>query len=132
MGKFDFNVSPEFIKQLGRLQDIERVAPMMIDEAIPILEDSVKRETAQHKFTGDLHRSIKRTKAKMTKSGGFYAAVLPVGKDSKGVSNMQKMAYLEYGTSKQNATPVLTKAINDSQNSVEKRMQQTFEREMNK
>jgi hypothetical protein len=31
MGKFDFEISPEFIKALGRLADVERVAPKMID-----------------------------------------------------------------------------------------------------
>ena len=71
MGKFDFEISPEFIKQLGRLADVDRLAPKMIDEAIPILLDNVKRETAPHKQTGDMYKSIKPTKAKATKKGGY-------------------------------------------------------------
>jgi hypothetical protein len=40
VGKFDFQISPEFIKQLGNLADVDRVAPQMIDEAMPILESN--------------------------------------------------------------------------------------------
>lgn len=132
MGKFDFEISPEFIKQLGRLADVDRIAPKMIDEAIPILLDNVKAETAQHKRTGDMYKSIKPTKAGKRKSGGYFATVRPTGKDHKGIRNMEKMAWLEYGTKKQSPTPILTKAIKDSQSAVEKKMQETFEREVSK
>lgn len=130
MGKFDFEISPEFIKQLGRLADVDRIAPKMIDEAIPILLDNVKSETAQHKQTGDMYRSIKKTKAGKTNKGGYYATVRPTGKDRKGIRNMEKMAWLEYGTSKFDAKPILTKAIKDSENAVLNKMQEVFEREV--
>lgn len=130
MGKFDFNISPEFIRQLGRLADVDRVAPQMIDEAIPILLENVKNETSRHKQSGDLYKSIKKTKAKKTKNGGYYASVRPTGTDKKGVRNMEKMVYLEYGTSKQAASPTLTKAINDSERAVMDKMREVFEREM--
>lgn len=132
MAKFDFNIDPGFIKQLGKLRDVEKVAPQMIDEAIPILERNVKSEVAKHKRTGDMLNSIKRTKAKQTKSGGFFASVRPTGTDSKGVRNMEKMVYAEYGTSKQSPTPMLTKAVNDSEDAVQNKMQEVFEREMSK
>ena len=132
MGKFDFEIPADFIKQLGRLADVDRFAPKMIDEAIPILLDNVKAETAHHRQTGDMYKSIKPTKAKKTKSGGYFASVRPTGKDSNGVRNMEKLAYLEYGTKKQPATPVLTKALKDSENAVMKKMQEVFEREVSK
>ena len=130
MGKFDFEISPEFIKQLGRLADVERVAPKMIDEAIPILLDNVKAEAAQHKKSEDMYKSIKPTKAKKTKKGGYFASVRPTGTDKKGVRNMEKLAWLEYGTKKQTPTPILTKAIKDSQSAVEQKMKEVFEREV--
>ena len=55
--------------------------------------------------------SIKATGPKKTKSK-IYDFVRPTGKDAKGVRNMEKLAYLEYGTSKQPATPVCTKVKN--------------------
>jgi len=130
MAKFDFEISPEFIKQLGRLADVDRIAPQMIDEAIPILLANVQSETAQHKRSGDMYKSIKPTKAKKTKGGGYFASVRPTGTDKKGVRNMEKMVYLEYGTSQQSPTPILTKAIKDSESAVLKKMQEVFEREV--
>lgn len=130
MAQFDFTIPADFVKKLGRMADIERVAPKMIDEAIPILERNVKQEVARHTRTGDLYRSIKTTKAKMAKDGSFSASVQPTGTDSKGVRNMEKLVYLEYGTKKQQATPVLTKAIKDSKPAVMQKMQEVFEREV--
>ena len=132
MGKFDFEISPEFIKALGRLADVDRLAPRMIDEAMPILADNLKGELVKHKRTSDMLNSVKKTKAGKTKNGGYFAVVRPTGKDSKGVRNMEKMAYLEYGTKKQTPTPILTKAIKDSENAVLNKMREVFEREVGK
>lgn len=132
MGKFDFEIPADFIKQLGRLADVDRIAPKMIDEAIPILLENVKSETAQHKQTGDMYKSIKPTKAGKTNSGGYFASVRPTGKDRKGIRNMEKMAWLEYGTKKQPPKPILTKAIKDSESAVLSKMKAVFEREVQK
>ena len=129
MAKFDFEVPTDFIKQLGKLADVDRIAPQMIDEALPILERNVKAEVSKHKVSGDLLKSIKLTKAKKNKYG-YYASVQPSGTDKKGVRNMEKMVYLEYGTSDQPATPVLTKAIKDSEKAVLDKMQEVFNREV--
>lgn len=131
MGKFDFQIDPAFLKQLGRLADVERVAPKMIDEAMPMLEGNVKSEVGKHKRTGDMVKSVKKTKAKKNKYG-YYAVVRPTGKDRNGIRNMEKLAWAEYGTSQQSATPMLTKAIKDSEPAVLKKMQETFEREVKK
>jgi HK97 gp10 family phage protein len=132
MGKFDFEIPADFIKQLGRLADVDKYAPQMIDEAIPILLANVKAETAHHRQTGDMYKSIKKTKAKKTKKGGYFASVRPTGTDKKGVRNMEKMAYLEYGTKKQSARPVLTKALRDSETAVMNKMEEVFKREVSK
>lgn len=129
MGKFDFNIPDDFIKQLGRLADVDRIAPQMIDEAMPILEGNLKKELTKHKRTGDMINSVKKTKAGKNKYG-YYATVRPTGKDKKGVRNMEKMVYLEYGTSKQPARPTITKAIKDSEKAVLNKMQEVFNREV--
>lgn len=132
MAKFDFEIPADFIKQLGRLADVDKYAPQMIDEAIPILLDNVKAETAHHRQTGDMYKSIKKTKAKKTKKGGYFASVRPTGTDKKGVRNMEKMVYLEYGTKKQPARPTLTKAMKDSEAAVLNKMEEVFKREVGK
>jgi len=130
MGKFDFQIPDSFLKQLGKLSDVERIAPKMIDEAMPILERNLKAELAKHKRTGDMVNSVRKTKAGRNKYG-YFAVVRPTGKDRKGVRNMEKLAHAEYGTSKQPPTPILTKAIKDSENAVLDKMQEVFEREVN-
>lgn len=131
MGKFDFEIPADFIKQLGKLADVDRIAPQMIDEAMPILEGNLKKELSKHRRTGDMINSVKKTKAGKNKYG-YFAVVRPTGKDSKGVRNMEKLAHAEYGTSKQSATPILTKAIKDSEPSVLAKMKEVFEREVKK
>lgn len=132
MGKFDFQIDPAFLKQLGRLADVDRVAPQMIDEAMPILEKNLKGELVKHKRTSDMLDSVKKTKAGKSRKGGYYAVVRPTGKDSKGVRNMEKLAWLEYGAKKQPPTPILTKAIKDSKSAVESKMSEVFKREAEK
>lgn len=142
MGKFDFEISPEFIRQLGRLADVDRIAPQMIDEAMPILEKNLKKELSKHRRTSTMLDSVKKTKAGKNKYG-YFATVRPTGmskiyKDNKGVirqrkepvRNMEILAHLEYGTSNQDARPILTKAIKDSESAVLKKMQEVFEREV--
>ncbi len=132
MGKFDFEIPADFIKQLGKLADVDKYAPQMIDEAMPILERNVKAEVSKHVVSGDLLKSIKISKAKKTKKGGYFASVHPSGTDRKGVRNMEKMVYLEYGTKKQPARPTLTKAMKDSEAAVLNKMEEVFKREVGK
>lgn len=111
--------------------DIDKIAPAMLDEVAPILEKAVKKKAAAHKDTGELQASIKRTKAKRT-GDGYSITVRPTGKDKKGVRNMEKAAYLEYGTSKQGAAPVISPAVRESEEPVSEKMQEVFSREVEK
>lgn len=127
---FNFNFPQGLIDQINRMGMLDEIAPKMLDEATPIIERNVKLELAQHRRTGDMIASVKRTKAKKTKVGGYYAVVRPTGKDSKGVRNMEKIAHMEYGTAKQPATPVLTKALHNSEAEVAEKLQQVFDQEV--
>jgi HK97 gp10 family phage protein len=127
MGKFDFEVSPELVKLLFRLGNVDEYAPKMIDGAMPILEANLKKELGKHKRTGEMLDSVKKTRARKMKNGGYFATVRPTGVDRKGVRNMEKLAHAEYGTSKQAPTPILTKAINDSRGPVTAKMYEIFE-----
>lgn len=132
MGKFSFTIPDDFVKQLGNLADVDRIAPTMIDEAMPILERKLKQELSKHKRTGDMIDSVKKTKAGKTRTDAYFAIVRPTGTDRKGVRNMEKLAHAEYGTSKQPPTPILTKALKDSEPAVLEKMQEVFSREVNK
>ena len=139
MGKFDFEIDQDFVKKLLELSDPDEYVPQILDSAIPILEESVKSELSKHKRTSQLINSVKKTKASKSPNGGYFVCVRPTGKsesyiDGKGilrkykvpVRNMEILAHLEYGTSKQKPTPILTKAYKDSYNEVMAKMQEEF------
>jgi len=141
LGKFDFEVDQNFVKKLLELSDPDEYVPQILDSAIPILEESVKSELSKHKRTSQLINSVKKTKASKSPNGGYFVCVRPTGKsdtylDSKGVlrkykvpvRNMEILAHLEYGTSKQKPTPILTKAYKDSYNEVMAKMQEELEK----
>ena len=139
MGKFDFEIDQDFVKKLLELSDPDEYVPQILDSAIPILEESVKSELSKHKRTSQLINSVKKTKASKSPNGGYFVCVMTTEKsesylDRKGVlrkykvpvRNMEILAHLEYGTSKQKPTPILTKAYKDSYNSVMAKMQEEF------
>jgi HK97 gp10 family phage protein len=125
MGKFDFNFDSDLTQQLERLENFDEIAQKVLGGATPILERHVKAETEKHKKSGDLYTSIKPSKPKKNQYG-WYSTVKPTGKDKKGVRNMEKMAYLEYGTSNEDAHPVLTKALKDAEPEVTEKMQEIY------
>lgn len=136
MGKFDFEIDPKFLKALGKMSDVEKFAPKMINESTPIVEKGMQREIQSKlgKYSqDDMVKSIKATKAKLTKKGGYYAYVRPTGRDKKGMRNMEKLVYFENGTKTgQPARPVIVAAKKSVESEVIDKMQEVFNREMGK
>lgn len=88
MAKFDIHGIDEFMKEISQL-DLDRIAPKMLEESVPILEKSVRTESAKHHDTGAMEESIKATGASVN-ARGHYICVRPTGRDEKGVRNMEK------------------------------------------
>lgn len=128
MANFSVEGLDDLMKELDSL-DIDRIAPVMLEEAVPILERNVKNRASAHKETGEMQKSIRPTKSKRT-GEGYSITVRPTGKDKKGVRNMEKSCYLEFGTSKQGATPVISPAVRESEDPVAEKMQEVFDREV--
>lgn len=118
-----------FENELKKYDDPDDIATKVIDTASPILVETVKemvKATTSSDSFGDLAESIQATDAKIN-GYGCFTAVRPTGKDRKGVRNGEKMAYREYGTSKQPAKPILKKAVRKSEKKCLEIMQKTFE-----
>ena len=107
----------DFLHSLTSLE-VDKMTTDMLEAAEPVLMENVKRYAERHRASGSMVKSIKSTGVKERK-GGKYLVVRPTGKDHKGVRNMEKLAYLEYGTVKQPATPVVTPAVKASESRVE-------------
>ena len=131
MANFEMKGFEDLIRQLEQAADLEQIAPKMIEEATPILEAELKRTVQQEAnrgyTTGRMVASIKATKAKRNQYG-YFDDVRPTGEDKKGVRNMEKLAYLHYGTSKQAARPVVTKAVFRAKGKVLAKMQEVYSR----
>lgn len=129
MAAFDFSFDEDFMKSLGSLAQVERYAPKMIDEALPIIEKKLVANLQAHKVSGDLIRSIKIKKCKRVKNGGYFGSVFPSGESADGTRNAEKLIYLEYGTRHQAATGVLAQTIQETTDDVNAKLQEVFERE---
>ena len=120
----------EFAKELEELGNVDKYAPELLNAAAPILEkelhSQVQRKANRGYATGDLAASIKAKKPGENKYG-HYVVVTAEGKDRKGVRNNEKLAYLNYGTSKQQARPVIAKSIKNAEGDCLEAMQKKFD-----
>lgn len=127
MFQFDTEGLNGLLKNLDEME-IDEIAPQILRESAGIVEEAIKKEAKKHKDTGALHDSIKKTTVKQNDRGHFIC-IRPTGKDTKGVRNMEKLVHLEYGTSTQKATPVITPALHGCSEEATEKMQEVFERE---
>ena len=129
MANFHMDGMDDLISELNKASKLDDIAPRMIEEALPILEESlketVKQEVNRGYATGELVKSIKKSRS-MRNQYGYFGIVRPTGKDKKGVRNMEKLAYLHYGTSKQTARPVVNKAVFHVEKKVIEKMQEVY------
>lgn len=128
MAKLDLEGFDDLLKDLNSL-DFHRIAPKMLKAGAPILEKNLKKRSSAHDDTGEMSRSISTSDIRNADYSGYRITVRPVGRDKKGVRNMEKMCYLEYGTQNQGATPVLTPAVMESEGPAIEKMQAVFDEE---
>lgn len=80
--------------------EAEDVAIKAVNQAAPIVEDSIKRTleqvTDKGYSTGELTQSVRASEAK-TNAWGVFSVVGPTGENKRGIPNAEIAAYLEYG-----------------------------------
>ena len=130
MAKFNVQGFDKLMTELDRLGRFEEIAPKMLEESIPILEQEVRERASAHWVSGDMVNSIKKPKKASRRGGGYYICVRPTGTDSKGVRNMEKLVYLEFGVKGRPAVPILTTAVLNAEPKVIAKMQEVFNREV--
>lgn len=124
-------------------QDTEELCREMVDAAVPIMEESLKKEIRSvigHGGDSELERSIKGNTAKVSKNNAVIAFVGPKGnsshhyyggakKDRKyRVSNALKAIWLNYGRIGQPARPFLNRATKNAERAVQAKMQEVYDR----
>ena len=140
MGKFDFDIPADLTKMLNKMDGYDEIAPQILNQVSPIVENEIKRGYEKHKRTGNTAKSVKRRKASKN-AIGWMAAVYPSGmidtymdanekirKRKQPIRAGELAAYWEYGTRTMAARPVITPAIANTQEEVLERMQQEYEK----
>lgn len=93
----------EILELLEKLENPDDIAEKILFEGGNILKDEMRNTitTAADRgyATGELASSIVPT-TPMKNNHGYFVAVRPVGTDSKGVRNGEKLQYLEHGTTR--------------------------------
>lgn len=129
MAGFSFEIPDSLTRELEKLANVDEIAPKMIEAGIPIVKDEMVRRADSHRRTGAMSGSIKPTQPKRTGSG-HSAVVRPTGRDGRGTRNMEKMMYMEYGTSHQPSTPIIAPTVAATESSVIEAMQEVFNAEV--
>lgn len=135
MARFNLDVDFDDFSNALNSVDFAYIAPKALKDSAPITERVLIEKSRAHVGkTGRMHASIKTYKVKK-KGDGFTIFIGPSGTDRRGVRNMEKMAYLEYGVKgidslgrrrNQPPTPVLTTTIQETKEDVYDKMQDVF------
>lgn len=116
MGSCSVNFDDDFIKTLANLENTEELTKEILDETKGIIVEAEKKAIT-HIDSGSMKDSIKATSVKKN-TWGSYTVIRPTGKDKKGVRNMEKFIYNEYGTSQQDACPIQASVVNSTKDKV--------------
>ena len=111
--------------------EVERLTPKMLRAGIKPYEQEAKRNAARHSKSGELAKSIKASAPKKTRDGRHFIKVAASGYDAAtNVPNPIKLIALEYGTSKQPATPILRPAMESKEGESNAAMESFLRKEL--
>lgn len=152
MAHFHVDIDKKFIDQLNQLGERSETAiRLMLDDAGQSLGDALENEIrSKHTDTGELADSIEVSESKPGKDGVWRVWAYPAGSSSKKrtkgkvysrsksgtmssgkkLYNSDKLFFLECGTSKQPARPLIDRVVNNVSAKIKQNMQRIFEREM--
>jgi HK97 gp10 family phage protein len=127
MADLSIGIPKYLMNRLNKMATSKDTAPKMIKAAQKVVLPEVKRRLSSHVETGDLLDSVRATEPKMNKNGEWKGYISFPGKGKNGTPNGQKALTLEYGSSKQLASPFIRPAKEEKQLEAEEAMQKVFD-----
>lgn len=126
-------IPDDLMRQLREMENIDKVAPKMLNAAKKVVKPVLKKNISRHRRTGDLEKSIKGDKNRKNQYG-WYTKLFFDGYDRNGVPNNLKANVIENGRSNGNrgnipAQPFLQKTVNESNDDVVDAMQEVYNEE---
>lgn len=137
MADFSFSMDIDKIFPKG-IQD-EQLAFDMIDAGQEVMLKAIKAGAEKHIYTGDMAKSLRKTKPVIDKNGNAVGRIKFTGSSgvskSKGKQRFDKTNWIkafriEYGTSKQRKQPFIRPAIKSSESSAKAAMQRVFDKKL--
>ncbi len=138
MASLEISGMDELLKKFTELSNdahVKEVAKQAVNEALPTLHAAAvsavaASEGTSKRATGSVSASMSQRMAAENSYGIFGVAGIPTGRDSKGVRNGAKAAYLEYGTPTMAARPWRATAVGSTQATVKSIVEGIIEQEM--
>jgi len=150
MGQFDFNADVDFVKQLESFENYDKIAEEVLKETAPTLIKYVSRAYTNtiSKEVGDSVEIATLDKGKY----GWYVSIRATGKNKGGhwkytndqatkrkiksakrvpLSNMDLVAFFEFGTSTMYPMPTTQTALRDASDEIEDKLQESFNKAVN-
>ena len=141
MARLEVSFDDSIFDKLGKMADVERIAPAMINAALPIIQRAVAASYGALR----LGSKLKIVAAKKAKNGGFIGTVTFKGSSGKyyvkgksryPLSNAGLAVFKEFGTAAHGnfpATPAggyISRGVASCESEVRAKMQEVFEQEM--
>ena len=119
------------IRKIEKYEKSEEVYIEAISSGQEIMRSAIESGARKHKRTGVMASSVKSSTPVQNRSSDWVGRVKFYGQDKKTkIPNWYKAIWLEYGTSKQKATPFVRPAIQNCESNINKKMQQVFDRKI--
>lgn len=129
MAVFSVTGIDDLVASLQKLSNVDSVAPKMLEAGMEVLQPAVIAQANRHNDTGEMVASIQATGITYEGSG-YVISTRPTGTDHKGVRNMAKACYIEYGVRGKPAEPMITAAVLNAEAGTIQAMRRVFEEEV--
>lgn len=139
MAQFKLEGTEDLMKSLKQLETaVPDICEKMIDAGVEVAYNAVLTKIPVG--DGALKKSLKKTKPKQSKNGGWFGNLRFLGYDKtkiskrhpKGVPNSLKAAVYEYGKKNQPARPFLRPAIEAAESEISAAMTRVHDEEVKK
>ena len=133
MAQMEFDIPDKLFSGIGeKLEGIQKdmlyaAAPVYLGHAKRILSATIRHK---EKSSGEMIANAKMSKVRKVKTGGVKVQLTFKGTNSEGTRNALKAFEMEYGNSRQPATPWIDALNSSAVSDVENAMLEVFEKEI--
>ncbi len=143
MAKFETNTDSlvNMIKGINNLANNEQVFNKLLEDGAEIMRNEIAIGASEHKERGLMASSVKTTKIREDKHGYKYKNIRFTGSEGRkttksgkkyDITNWLKALRIEYGTSKQLASPFVRPAVQRAKPKISSRWKEIFSKEIKK